>query len=60
MSNNKNSLALPDENYISELLGEISDPVHKQIIEVYGGIDPLQAMETKLREILSEVLRSES
>lgn len=48
------------EEYLEELLGLLSDPVHKRIIKAYGREDPVQSMESELRNILSEVLPRES
>jgi len=47
------------EKYLDELLEELSDPVHKRLIEAYQGDDPVQSMESELGKILIEVLRCE-
>ena len=49
----------PREKYLDELLAELSDPVHKRLIEAYQGDDPVQSMESELGKILIEVLRCE-
>ena len=46
----------PREKYLDELLVELSDPVHKRLIEAYQGDDPVQSMESELGKILIEVL----
>lgn len=47
------------EQCIDELLAELSDPVHKQLIQAYRGSDPVQSMESELGKILMEVLHRE-
>ena len=48
------------EEYLDELLAELSDPVHKRLIQAYRGNDPVKSMESKLGEILLEVLHHEN
>lgn len=48
------------EEYLDELLAELSDPVHKRLIQAYRGDDPVQSMESELGRILMEVLRREN
>ena len=38
------------KKYLDELLTELSDPVHKRLIEAYQGDDPVQSMESELGE----------
>jgi len=58
--NNKEVLQHPSfEEYLDELLAELSDPVHKRLIQAYRGNDPVKSMESKLGEILMEVLNHE-
>ena len=45
--------------YIDELLDELYDPVHKQLIKSYQGDDPVQSMESELKKILIEALHRE-
>ena len=45
--------------YPAELLAELSEPVHKRLIQAYQGDDPLQSMESELRKILMETLKHE-
>jgi hypothetical protein len=47
------------DEFLSELLDEIPDPIHKRLIEAYQGDDPVYSMETKLGEILLEVVHRE-
>lgn len=47
------------EECLNELLAELSDPVHKRLIQAYRGNDPVKSMEFKLGEILMEVLQHE-
>jgi len=47
------------DKYIHELLAEISDPVHRQLIQAYRGTDPVRSMESELAEILMEALHRE-
>ena len=54
------STQFPGQEYLNELLDKLSSPIHKRIIGAYEGDDPVQAMESELRRILTEVLRRES
>lgn len=48
------------EEFINELLEEISDPVHKRLVQTYlVSNDPVRSMESELGKILIEVLNSE-
>lgn len=47
------------QEFLDELQGELSDPLHKRLIQVYQGDDPVQSMESELKQILLEVLRRE-
>jgi hypothetical protein len=47
------------EEYLDELLAELSDPVHKRLIQAYRGNDPVQSMESELGKVLMEVLNRE-
>jgi len=46
--------------YLEDLLGIVPDGVHKRLIEAYKGEDPLKAMESELRKIITEVLVGEN
>jgi hypothetical protein len=47
------------EKYINELLDELSDPIHKRLIQAYQGNNPLESMESELQKILMEILHNE-
>lgn len=48
------------DKFLKELLEQISDPIHRRLIEAYAGENPVRSMESKLSEILMEVLRREA
>ena len=58
MSDNETSPS-QSEKFLSELLEEISDPIHKRIIMAYQDSDPIHSMEIELGKILLEVLSHE-
>ena len=60
MNNKVTSQHSSREEYLDELLAELSDPVHKRLIQAYRGNDPVQSMESELEKILMEVLRCEN
>ena len=48
------------EEFLKELQRELSDPLHRRLIQVYLGDDPpVQSMESELARILLEVLHRE-
>jgi len=47
------------EEFLDELQRELSDPLHRRLIQAYRGDDPVQSMESELAKILLEVLRRE-
>ncbi len=47
------------EEFLDELHRELSDPLHRRLIEAYRGDAPVQSMESELAKILLEVLRRE-
>ncbi|MCL5986308.1 MAG: hypothetical protein M1371_07050 [Actinobacteria bacterium] len=47
------------EEFLEEILKEISDPVHQRIIQAYIGENPVDSMESELRKILNEVIQGE-
>ena len=47
------------EKHLDELLAELSDPIHKRLIQAYQGDDPVQSMESELGRILMEILHRE-
>lgn len=60
MDNKASSQHSSRQEYLDELLTELSDPVHKRLIQAYRGDDPVQSMESELGKILMEVLRREN
>jgi len=48
------------EKILTELLEELSNPIHKRLIQAYQGEDPLSSMESELATILMELLHSEN
>ena len=59
MSEETTSQDSPHQKYLIELLAELSDPVHKRLIQAYRGDDPVKSMEYELGKILTEVLHHE-
>ncbi len=47
------------KEFLSELLEEITDPIHTRIIKAYQGDDPVNSMENELGMVLLEVLAHE-
>jgi Trp operon repressor len=47
------------EEFLDELQREVSDPLHRRLIQAYRGDNPVQSMESELAKILFEVLRGE-
>lgn len=47
------------EEYMRRFLEELPDPVHRRLIQAYGGDDPLASMEVELGNVLREVVNSE-
>jgi hypothetical protein len=45
--------------FLKELLEQVSDPLHRRLVEAYTGDDPVKSMENELSKILREVLRHE-
>lgn len=48
------------DEYLSELISSLSNPVHKRLLQAYRTDDPSASMEAELSKILYEVLRSEN
>ena len=48
----------PNE-FLDELQKEISNPLHKRLIQAYQGYNPVESMESELAKILLEVLHRE-
>jgi hypothetical protein len=59
MNNRAISQNSSHEEYVEELLAELSEPVHKRLIQAYLGNNPVQSMESELGKILMEVLNRE-
>jgi hypothetical protein len=47
------------KKFLDELQKEISNPLHKRLIQAYGGSEPVKSMESELAKIISEILRHE-
>lgn len=43
------------EQLLQDFIGNLSDPIHKRLIEAYKSDIPLESMETELGKILLEV-----
>lgn len=59
MNNKAASQDFWSEEYLDELLTELSDPVHKRLLQAHQGDDPVHSMESELGKILLEVLNRE-
>jgi hypothetical protein len=59
MNNKATSQHSSPEGYLDELLAQLSDSVHKRLIQAYRGNHPVQSMESELGKILTEVLHRE-
>ena len=59
MDNKLTSQHSSREEYLNELLEELSDPVHKRLIQAYQGDDPVESMESELKKILMETAQRE-
>jgi hypothetical protein len=47
------------EEFLGGVLKEISDPIHRRLIQAYEEDNPVDSMESELRKILMEVLQRE-
>jgi hypothetical protein len=47
------------DEFLADLMSAATDPIHKRILQVYQGTDPVKAMETELGQILLEVVKRE-
>ena len=47
------------QEYVQQFLEQLSDPIHKRLIEAYEGDDPVASMESELGRVLREVLENE-
>lgn len=59
MNSKETTQQLSEEQYIDELLAQISDPIHKRLIQAHRGTDPVESMESELSDVLLEVLHRE-
>ena len=59
MNDKSTSQDSPYRLIVQELLEELSDPVHKQLIQAYQVDDPVRSMEDELGKILMEILNRE-
>lgn len=48
-----------EDEFLNKLLAQLSDPIHRRIIQAHRGVDPVQSMESELGRILLEVLHRE-
>ncbi len=49
----------PEDVFMDELVTQLSDPIHRRIIQAHHGVDPVQSMESEIGKILLEVLNRE-
>ena len=47
------------QGYVRQFLEQLSNPIHKRLIEAYEGDDPVVSMESELGRVLREVLENE-
>lgn len=59
MNSKETTQQFSEEQYIDELLVQISDPIHKRLIQAHRGTDPVESMESELSGVLLEVLHRE-
>ena len=50
----------PEDVFMDELVTQLSDPIHRRIIQAHHGVDPVQSMESEIGRILLEVLNREN
>ena len=53
------NMAIPKDNkkeeLLKELINNLSNPIHKRLIEAYKSDNPLESMESELGKILLEI-----
>ncbi len=49
----------PEDVFMEELVAQLSDPIHRRIIQAHRGVDPVQSMESEIGKILLEVSNRE-
>ena len=59
MSSEVTNQGSPEEVFVEELLAQLSDPIHRRIIQAHQGSNPVQSMESEIGKILLEVLNRE-
>lgn len=59
MNNKQLSQNFQREKFIKELIEELSNPIHRRLIQAYKGDNPVESMESELGKILMEVLHRE-
>ena len=60
MTGEKPGVGPAGREYVERLLEELTDQVHKRLIEAYAGDDPVASMEAELTAILEEVMENEA
>lgn len=60
MNNEAADQELPEDTIVEELVAQLSDPIHRRIIQAHRGTDPVQSMESEIGKILLEVLNREN
>jgi hypothetical protein len=60
MNNEAADQELPEDTIVEELVAQLSDPIHRRIIQAHRGVDPVQSMESEIGKILLEVLNCEN
>jgi hypothetical protein len=50
----------PKTEFLDGLREQISDPIHKRLLNAYAGPDPVASMEGELASVLLEVMRDEN
>ena len=56
----KNNEQTQQNKFLNELLGQVSNPIHKRLIYAYKGENPVTLMESELRKILLEVMENDN
>ena len=59
MSSEETDQRLPEDVFMEELVAQLSDPIHRRIIQAHHGIDPVQSMESEIGKVLLEALKRE-
>ena len=59
MSSEVTSQRPPEDVLMEELVAQLSDPIHKRIIQAHTTADPVQSMESEIGKVLLEVLNRE-